>query len=42
MRPQTGERQMTKHEVEAFKHIRSYLIDPHDDGIDDEGNTTVH
>ena len=42
MRPQTSGTMMTKQEAEAFQHIRSYLIDPHDDGIDNEGNTTVH
>jgi hypothetical protein len=42
MRPKTSSTMMTKHEAEAFQHIRSYLIDPHDDGVDKEGNTTVH
>ena len=28
--------------MEAFSHIQSYLIDPHDDGVDPDGNTTVH
>lgn len=42
MRPKTNNFQLTKVEKEAFNHIRSYLIDPHDDGIDANGNTTVH
>lgn len=42
MRPFTGALQMTKIEMEAINHIQSYLIDPHDDGADSEGNTTVH
>ena len=42
MRPKTNNTQLTKVEKEAFNHIRSYLIDPHDDGVDANGNTTVH
>jgi hypothetical protein len=42
MRPQTDSEQLTRVEREAVRHIRSYLIDPHDDGVDNEGNTTVH
>ena len=42
MRPRTSGQQMTKVEAEAFTHIKSYLIDPHDDGMDQDGNTTVH
>jgi hypothetical protein len=43
MRPNTGvASKMSKVEMEAVNHIKSYLIDPHDDGLDDEGNTTVH
>jgi hypothetical protein len=42
MRPRTNNVQLTKVEKEAFNHIRSYLIDPHDDGVDVHGNTTVH
>lgn len=41
MRPRTNKK-MSRVEMEAFNHIQSYLIDPHDDGIDNEGNTTVH
>ena len=41
MRPRTSKK-MSRVEMEAFNHIQSYLIDPHDDGMDDEGNTTVH
>lgn len=33
---------MSRVEMEAFNHIQSYLIDPHDDGMDPDGNTTVH
>lgn len=33
---------MTRIEAETIDHIRSYLIDPHDDGVDEDGNTTVH
>ena len=42
MRPRTSGISMTKVEKEAFSHIQSYLIDPHDDGIDADGNNTVH
>jgi hypothetical protein len=28
--------------MEAFSHVQSYLIDPHDDGVDADGNTTIH
>jgi len=42
MRPRTSGMNMTRVEIEAFTHIQSYLIDPHDDGADDDGNTTVH
>lgn len=42
MRPRTSGINMTQVEVEAFSHIKSYLIDPHDDGVDEDGNTTVH
>ena len=42
MRPRTSGISMTKVEKEAFAHIQSYLIDPHDDGLDADGNTTVH
>ena len=41
LRPRTAKK-MSRVEMEAFNHIQSYLIDPHDDGIDAEGNTTVH
>jgi len=41
MRPRTSKK-LSRVEMEAFNHIQSYLIDPHDDGIDNEGNTTVH
>ena len=34
MRPRTTGVNMTQVEVEAFSHIKSYLIDPHDDGVD--------
>ena len=42
MRPNTGVIKMTKIELEAVNHIKSYLIDPHDDGLDENGNNTVH
>ena len=42
MRPFTGAIKMSKIEMEAVNHIKSYLIDPHDDGMDAHGNTTVH
>jgi len=42
MRPYTGQLAMNKVEKEAFDHIQGYLIDPHDDGVDQEGNTTMH
>ena len=42
MRPRTSTQKMSRVELEAFSHIQSYLIDPHDDGIDPEGNTTVN
>ena len=42
MRPETNHRKISKIELEAFNHIQSYLIDPHDDGCDENGNTTVH
>lgn len=41
MRPRTGP-SLSKIEMEAFVHIQSYLIDPHDDGVDADGNTTIH
>ena len=42
MRPRTSAQKMSRVEMEAFSHIQSYLIDPHDDGVDPDGNTTVH
>lgn len=42
MRPRTSGHALSRVEKEAFGHIQSYLIDPHDDGIDVDGNTTVH
>ena len=42
MRPRTSLQKMSRVEMEAFSHIQSYLIDPHDDGVDPDGNTTVH
>ena len=42
MRPETTHRKASRIELEAFNHIQSYLIDPHDDGVDENGNTTVH
>jgi hypothetical protein len=42
MRPHTSGVSFTKVEKEAFANIQSYLIDPHNDGRDDHGNTTVH
>ena len=42
MRPRTSSQKMSRVEMEAFSHIQSYLIDPHDDGVDPDGNTTVH
>ena len=42
MRPRTSAQKMSRVEMEAFSHIQSYLIEPHDDGIDNDGNTTVH
>jgi len=42
MRPRTSGISLTRVEKEAFMHIQSYLIDPHDDGRDGENNTTVH
>jgi len=41
MRPHTSV-MLSKVEMEAFAHIQSYLIDPHDDGCDNDGNTSVH
>ena len=42
MRPRTSLQKMSRVELEAFNHMQSYLIEPHDDGVDNEGNTTVH
>ena len=42
MRPRTSKLKMSRVEMEAFNHIQSYLIEPHDDGVDPDGNTTVH
>ena len=42
MRPNTNYKKVSRIELEAFNHIQSYLIDPHDDGCDENGNTTVH
>lgn len=42
MRPNTNYKKISRIEMEAFNHIQSYLIDPHDDGCDELGNTTVH
>lgn len=42
MRPRTSKTKLSRVEMEAFNHIQSYLIDPHDDGMDPDGNTTVH
>ena len=42
MRPSTNYKKVSRIEMEAFNHIQSYLIDPHDDGCDENGNTTIH
>jgi len=42
MRPRTTGYNFSKVEKEAFAQIQGYLIDPHDDGVDIDGNTTVH
>ena len=42
MRPRTAKQKFSRVEMEAFNHIQSYLIEPHDDGVDPDGNTTVH
>lgn len=42
MRPRTTGYNFSKVEKEAFAQIQGYLIDPHDDGVDNDGNTTVH
>lgn len=41
MRPRTGA-SLSKVEMEAFAHMQSYLVDPHDDGADVDGNTATH
>lgn len=42
MRPRTSGSNFSRVEKEAFAQIQGYLIDPHDDGVDNDGNTTVH
>ena len=42
MRPRTSGINFSRVEKEAFSSIQSYLIDPHDDGMDNDGNTTIH
>jgi hypothetical protein len=41
MRPRTSS-SFSKIEMEAFSNIQSYLVDPHDDGVDQDGNTNIH
>jgi hypothetical protein len=41
MRPHTN-RQMSRHEMEAFACMQAYLLDPQDDGADEHGNTKTH
>ena len=42
MRPDGIPRSFQKVEKEQSMNIQHYLIDPNDEGLDDEGNTSVH
>jgi len=41
MRPNPGSGQILA-DKDAFFNIRPYLLDPNDEGIDEEGNTSIH
>ena len=42
MRPGGVTRSLIKVEKEGTLNIRNYLMDPNDEGIDEEGNTSIH
>ena len=42
MRPGGGKSSLRKVEKEGSINIRNYLMDPNDEGIDEEGNTSIH
>ena len=37
-----GNRMISRIQKEHQVNIKSYLMDPNDEGIDDDGNTTIH
>ena len=42
MRPATDGRGISKIERETSVNIKNYLMDPNDEGIDEDGNTSIH
>ena len=42
MRPGEGTKSFKKVDKDNAINIRNYLMDPNDEGIDDEGNTSIH
>jgi len=42
MRPTVGGIRSRKVEKEASLNIKSYLMDPNDEGVDEDGNTSIH
>jgi hypothetical protein len=42
MRPSTQWRSLSRVEKEESVNIQHYLMDPNDEGIDEEGNTSIH
>ena len=42
LRPSTEGKMISRIQREASMNIKSYLMDPNDEGIDEEGNTSIH
>jgi uncharacterized protein YpmB len=42
MRPESSKAGLAKVDKEAYFNIKSYLIDPNDDILDEDGNTSIH
>jgi hypothetical protein len=42
MRPGSGIKKFRKVEKVGSLNIKNYLVDPNDEGIDEDGNTSVH
>jgi hypothetical protein len=42
MRPVGGFNKIRKVDKESSLNIQNYLMDPNDEGIDEDGNTSIH